>query len=95
MEIHLHTYTSAITENEMSIFWPKISSATHIFYLLRSLLCQSALLLTVLQPLPLFWILPTADDILKPLHMKNQTFSQFCVFLLYNLSSPNVHHQVS
>lgn len=71
MEIHLHTYTPAITENEMSVFLPKASSATHIFHLLGSLLCQSALLFAVLQPLPLFWILPTADDILKPLHMRN------------------------
>lgn len=59
-------------------FLPKASPAIHIFHPLRSLLCQSALLLpSASSP---FGVLPSAYDIFKPLPCeKASPFSTLCL----------------
>lgn len=63
MSVYPHTYTLSITEKEMPCLPPSASPAAHLFDQLRALLCQSALLSPLLQPLLLFWILPTVYSI--------------------------------
>lgn len=77
--VYLPAYTPFVTENEMSHLLPKASGAIHIFR------HESALLSPILEPLPLFWILPLHMIQASPM-WKNKP-SLHPVYLLSSLSS--------
>ena len=76
--VYLPAYTPSVTENEMSHLPPKASGAIHIFR------HESALLSPILEPLPLFWILPSPYDSSLS-HVKKQALSPLRVSLEQSL----------